>query len=253
MRRKIIAIDEEKCDGCGQCVPSCKEGALAVVGGKLKLVSEAFCDGLGACLGECPRDAIRVEEREADDFDQSAVERHLAATADPKLAVLPVLGQGHAGHGHGHSCPGSAHRTMAPAAPSARGQETASASQLRHWPVQLMLVSPQAAFLKGADVLLCADCVPFAYPDFHSKLLAGKALLVGCPKLDDLPFYAEKLGAIFAAAQPRSVTVARMEVPCCGGIAQAAVRAAAATCAKMPIEIHTFGVDGSPLSVVAAG
>ncbi len=271
MLRKIITIDESKCDGCGQCVPACKEGALQVIEGKARLVSEVYCDGLGACLGECPRDAIRVEEREAVAFDEAEVERHLAHAGGPPAPVmrLPVTttprgqhgeaGHGHGSHGHGGGCPGSAHRMLRPAAaPATVGQDASSTeSALSHWPVQLALVSPMAPFLRGADILVCADCVPFAIPDFHSRYLAGRVVLVGCPKLDDLDSYREKLAQIVTRAQPRSLTVLRMEVPCCGGIAQAALEARGER--PIPTEVHVIGVGGAvvevhrPRDVVAQG
>jgi NAD-dependent dihydropyrimidine dehydrogenase PreA subunit len=258
MRRKIIKIDESRCNGCGQCVPSCKEGALRVIGGKARLVSEVYCDGLGACLGKCPMDAISVEEREAEEFDEKGVERYHAAMSDVAAIahghgggcpgsvhrVLAPATQAHAHHGGG--CPGSAHRTLAPAAPNADASQAPSAgSCLGHWPVQLNLVSPRAPFLAGADLLVCADCVPFAVPDFHQRYLAGRAVVVGCPKLDDLEHYREKLREMLAQAKPRSVTVLRMEVPCCGGLAMAVAEARERALPGVPLEVHTVGVDGS--------
>jgi NAD-dependent dihydropyrimidine dehydrogenase PreA subunit len=259
MRRKIITIDESKCDGCGECVPACKEGALQVIEGKARLVSEVYCDGLGACLGECPKDAIRVEEREAEAFDEAEVERHLGHAAGRPapllqlpIAMTPRSPHGEVGHGHGGACPGSAHRMLrpaaAPTAASATGPAAASTeSALSHWPVQLALVSPMAPFLKGADILVCADCVPFAIPDFHARYLTGRVVLVGCPKLDDLDSYRERLAQILARAQPRSLTVLRMEVPCCGGIAQAALEARGER--PIPTEVHIIGVGGAVLEV----
>lgn len=196
--RKIVRIDEERCDGCGLCVPSCAEGAIRVIDGKARLVAEIYCDGLGACLGTCPRDAIAIEERVAEDFDPAAVERHLA----------------------GGSC-------------------------LSTWPVQLALVPPTAPFLAGADLLICADCVPFAVPDFHRRYLKGRAVLVGCPKLDNPGAYQEKLREIIGAARPASVVVLRMEVPCCGGIARAAIDAVSqAEHPNIPLEVQTVGIHG---------
>jgi hypothetical protein len=260
-------------------VQGCAEGALAIVDGKARLVSEVYCDGLGACLGECPRGAIRTELREAPAYDQAAVDVHLAKLGRkpaahghhaPAPAPAPAAAGGcacahgggeepaphhhhHHGHQHDHGaggCPGSRLRQLAPPAPAPAVERPAGAmapSQLRSWPVQLALVPPQAGFLKGADILLCADCVPFAVPDFHQKYLAGRVVLVGCPKLDNLAAYTQKLAAIYAVAQPRSVTVLRMEVPCCAGLAQAANRAKEAIGAELPVETVIVGIGGEEL------
>jgi NAD-dependent dihydropyrimidine dehydrogenase PreA subunit len=230
MRRKIIEIDEAKCDGCGQCVDACHEGALALVDGKAKLVKDSCCDGLGACIGDCPRDALKVVERDAPAFDEAAV-----AAARPR----PIA------HAHGGGCPGSALRSFPPSRPSesAIGEQPPESS-LGHWPVQLMLVPPQAPFLRGADLVVCADCVPFAVPDFHARYLADRAVVVGCPKLDDLGFYEEKLAQMVREAKPRRLTVLRMEVPCCRGIAQAAIQAALGSGQSFPVEEHVVGVRG---------
>ena len=249
MKRSIITIDEEKCDGCGLCVGSCHEGALAVIDGKARLVSEVYCDGLGACLAECPQGAIAIEEREAPAFDQQAVDRHLAKTQEP-AGGCQCHGGGHhqhEGHHHHHhaggGCPGAALRQMAPPAPAHSGD--AGPSQLATWPIQLRLVPPSAPWLQGANLLICADCVPFAVPDFHARFLTGRVVLVGCPKLDDNQANLEKLSAIYATAQPASVTVLRMEVPCCGGLAQAALLARELTGVPVPVEIVTIGIDGT--------
>jgi ferredoxin len=218
--RKIVAIDESRCDGCGECLPSCAEGAIALVGGKARVASDALCDGLGACIGHCPRGAITVVEREAAPFDEALVRRHgaPAVPARPRLAVVS----------------GDAHPS-----PCAAGD-----GRPRQWPVQLALVSPDAPHLRGADLLVCADCVPFAFPRFHDRLLAGRAVVVGCPKLDDAPDATRKLEAIFRTAGPRSVTVARMEVPCCCGISVAARRALAAAGLDVPVRDVVVGVGG---------
>lgn len=238
MKRKIIEIDEEKCDGCGQCIDACHEGALALVDGKAKLVTDTFCDGLGACIGDCPRGALTIVEREAPAFDAAAVE----AAQKPAPAPAHRHGHGHAGGG----CPGSAMRSFAPAAaaPASADLDAPPPSLLGQWPVQLMLVPPHAPFLKGADLVVCADCVPFTVPDFHARYLQGRAVVVGCPKLDDLDHYAEKLAAMVREARPRRLTVLRMEVPCCGGIAQAAVQAALGSGQDFPVEVHTAGIRG---------
>ncbi len=226
MHRKIIKIDEEKCDGCGLCVPSCVEGALQIVDGKAKLVSEVYCDGLGACLGECPQDALTIEERESDPFDEQAVQKQLSQKIQPA------------------ACPGSTLRTFNNKESITDIQEENRSSMLNHWPVQLMLVPPFAPFLKGANLVVCADCVPFAVPDFHQRYLAGRSVLIGCPKLDDIAFYRQKLTEIFREAQPASVTVLRMEVPCCGGIAAAVIDALDSVAPHIPLEVHTIGIKG---------
>ncbi len=242
--RKIIEIDESKCDGCGDCVSACAEGAIKIINGKAKLINDILCDGFGACLGDCHSGALKIVEREAPEFDETAVARHLAA----QQAAVPTA---HAPAGGG--CPGSAMRQFngppqpaapQPASPVQGGSQPAYPSLLNHWPIQLMLVPPGAPFLHGADLVVCADCVPFTVPDFHPRYLNGKAVLVGCPKLDDLSFYFEKLEAIFAQAKPSRITVLRMEVPCCGGIAQAAVQAREKAAPEVPLEVHTIGVRG---------
>jgi len=246
MQRVIVEIDEAKCDGCGECVPSCAEGAIRMVNGKAKLVGDELCDGLGACLGECPQGAIRVHEREAVPFDEAAVARHLGHAAHPAprrlLSVVQTAGEPSSG-----GCPGARSVDLGPtgAAPPVPGP--AGASQLSHWPIQLGLVSPQAAWLAGADLLLAADCVPFAYADFHRDLLSGRRVLVGCPKLDDVQAYVAKLVELFRSARPRSVTVAKMEVPCCGGIAWAAHEAVRLSGVAVPVSEVTIGVRGQRL------
>jgi NAD-dependent dihydropyrimidine dehydrogenase PreA subunit len=260
MLRKIVEIDESRCDGCGDCIPACAEGAIALVGGKARLSAEALCDGLGACLGECPQGAITVVEREAPAFDEVAVKAHLArvgrAAPEPHLPPAPgaaprrltVIEEPAAGGG----CPGSRSMTLPrrglAVVPSATGPSlpaSGAESRLGQWPVQLHLVPVEAPYFRGADLLVAADCVPFAYPRFHDDLLAGKALVVGCPKLDDLQAYVEKLSRIFAANGLRSVTVARMEVPCCAGISTAVQRSLAANDQEIAFRDVIVGVDGA--------
>jgi NAD-dependent dihydropyrimidine dehydrogenase PreA subunit len=242
MLRKIVQIDAEKCNGCGLCVPSCAEGAIKIVDGKAVLAADNLCDGLGACLGECPMDAIKVIEREADEFDEAAVEEHLKTIGRPSAP-------GHAhqpAHHHGHGgCPGSRAMTLAPEAPPAGGEEAgARQSRLGQWPVQLHLVPTSAPYFQNADLLIAADCVPFAYADFHKDFLAGKALVIGCPKLDDNSFYLQKLTELFRVSSIRSITVARMEVPCCGGIVMAARQALAASGKDIPFHQITVSIQG---------
>lgn len=240
--REIVHIDEEKCDGCGDCVPACAEGAIQIIDGKARLVADNLCDGMGACLGHCPRGAITVERRQADEFDEAAVGEHLADSPQQ----LQTLKQTQPGPPRAVGCPGSQVHQIANASSDAtnRLQQRPQQSHLGHWPVQLTLVPVQAPFLKGADLLICADCVPFAVPDFHQRYLAGRVVLVGCPKLDNLQAYYEKLREIFGQAGPSRITVLRMEVPCCGGIAQATLKARKETALETPLEIHTISIDG---------
>ncbi len=262
MRRKIVQIDETKCDGCGECIPSCAEGAIALVGGKARLSSDVLCDGLGACLGECPRGAITVVERDAEAFDEAAVKAHLdrlgkgpvapRPLAPPPAAPRPRLAIAQDAPGSQGGCPGSRPRTLPrrglAVVPSATGPALpgpGAESRLGQWPVQLHLVPVSASFFQDADLLVAADCVPFAYARFHEELLAGKALVVGCPKLDDVRAYAEKLGRILASNDVRSVTVVRMEVPCCGGISAAARHGLAASGKDLPLHDVVVGVDGT--------
>jgi Pyruvate/2-oxoacid:ferredoxin oxidoreductase delta subunit len=255
MLRKIVRIDEARCDGCGECISSCAEGAIALVGGKARLVSDVYCDGLGACLGDCPQGAITVVEREADAFDETAVAGHLAKLGRPLPAAhaAPHPAPAPAVHAHGGGCPGSAARELkrpglsvvkdgpGPALPAAPRQ---GGSTLSHWPVQLTLVPPHAPWLQGAHLLVAADCVPFAYAAFHADFLAGKKLVVGCPKLDDNQAYAAKLAELCARNDLASITVVRMEVPCCGGIAWAAREGVARSGKSIPIRDVVIGVDG---------
>ncbi len=236
--RKIVKIDEDKCDGCGVCVPACAEGAIKVINGKARLVAEVYCDGLGACLGDCPRDAITIEERPAEAFDEKAVEAHLAATRPAEQAAPPAS--------VGGGCPGSAMRNLnaAKPAPAADTDDDMPPSQLGHWPVQLQLIPPSAPFLQGTHLVICADCAPFVVADLHSRYLTGRSVLIGCPKLDDLEEYREKFRQLFAVAQLKSLTVLRMEVPCCAGLAHAAVEARNEVAPTLPTEVHTLGIRG---------
>jgi ferredoxin len=216
VKRKIIQIDETKCDGCGLCVPSCAEGALQIVDGKARLMAEVYCDGLGACLGECPNDALKVIEREAEDFDEKAVEDHLdklQAKSSPKIQEEPAMACG---------CPSAHIQTFTPASlPRGAKQPVppqSAPSALTHWPVQIRLVPPTAPFLKGADLLVAADCTPVAYPNFHRDFLNGKVVMVGCPKFDEVQTYVQKFKDIFSSAGIKSIEVVTMEVPCCQGL-----------------------------------
>lgn len=240
--RKIVVIDEEKCDGCGDCVPSCAEGAIRIIDGKARLIAENLCDGMGACLGECPRGAISIEERPADGFSPQAVEARKARGAAPPG---PPPG----------GCPGSALRVLG--APGARGPSPRdpavnpaapgeARSRLSHWPVQLALLPPGGRVFEDAHLLIAADCVPFAMPDFHERLLAGRTLAVGCPKLDDVRPYVEKLAQAFSRSNVLSVTVAHMEVPCCTGILRVVEAALERAGRKdIPLKGIIVGVDGT--------
>lgn len=244
MIRKIVEIDQDKCNGCGLCVPSCAEGAIKMINGKAVLSADNLCDGLGACLGECPQDAIRIIERDADEFDEAEVEKHLKESGKAPAASHGHLGQGQHEHGgHGGGCPGS--RAMSFEKPAGIAQESGSRqSMLGQWPVQLHLVSTTAPYFQEADLLIAADCVPFAYADFHKDFLAGKAVVIGCPKLDDNQFYTQKLTELFRNSTVKSITVMKMEVPCCGGIAIAARQALAASGKDIPYKEVTVGIRG---------
>ncbi|QGY41241.1 4Fe-4S ferredoxin [Pseudodesulfovibrio cashew] len=223
--RKMISIDEELCNGCGQCVPACEEGALAIVDGKAKLVKEIYCDGLGACLGDCPTGALKVEVREAEDFNPEAVAEHLKAQGrtvpghmpDPESLRLDKPAGGPRPMG---GCPGSAMQALTPCGQANVPTATAPAggSQLSHWPIQLRLVPPTAPFLKEADLLLTADCVAAAYPGYHAEFVPGRVVLMGCPKFDNQMEYVEKLAGIIGENDLKSITVLEMEVPCCSSM-----------------------------------
>jgi Pyruvate/2-oxoacid:ferredoxin oxidoreductase delta subunit len=245
--REVVRIDEELCDGCGECVPSCAEGAIAIVDGKARLVDEALCDGLGACLGHCPQGAITIVRADAEPFDEALAHSVAAAAPAPRPpAQAPPLA---AAHGHlqdGGGCPGSRTQQFAAADPVADGAPRPSA--LRHWPVQLHLISPAAPAYRGADVLLAADCVAYAAGDFHRDFLAGRALAIACPKLDSQQdAYVAKLAALIDGAEIRSLTVAIMEVPCCGGLVRLAQVAAAQARRSVPIRVVVVGVQGQVL------
>jgi NAD-dependent dihydropyrimidine dehydrogenase PreA subunit len=239
MKRKIVSIDQEKCDGCGLCVPACAEGAIKIVNGKAVLSADNLCDGLGACLGDCPRDAITIIEREADEFDEAAVEQHLGSTG------RQAGGHNHQHGHHGGGCPGSRSMSFKPSPPTEEKTEKGGTpSQLGQWPVQIFLVPPNATNFQNADLLITADCVPLAYADYHRDFLAGKAVVMGCPKQPDSSGYTDKLTQILRMSTIRSMTVLAMEVPCCGGLVAAAKQALAAGGKDIPLKVVTIGIKG---------
>jgi Pyruvate/2-oxoacid:ferredoxin oxidoreductase delta subunit len=241
--RKIVQIDEELCDGCGQCVPACAEGAIQIVDGKAKLMADKYCDGLGACLGECPNDALQVIEREAEEFDEAAVEELLRSREpleQPPEVTLPC------------GCPSAQVQSfmsqLAGQDDGQRASQPSSASALSHWPIQISLVPPGAPFLKGADLLVAADCTPFAYPNFHRDFLKGKTVMVGCPKFDDVQAYIHKFAQIFDTADIKSATVVVMEVPCCQGLPMIVEKAMEIARKKVPLEKVVISATGEVLS-----
>jgi len=278
-KRKIIKIDDKICTGCGECVPNCPEGALQLIDGKARLVSDLFCDGLGACIGHCPEGAILVEEREAEGYDEekvmeniirqgkNVIKAHLEHLKDhgateylgQALGVLKKKGiknplEGRCADVHGgaaHACPGSKIMDFRGDKKNHTHEEKSKVpegqSELRQWPVQIKLVSPFAPYLKDADLLIAADCVPFAYADFHDKLLKGKILLVGCPKLDDAKFYLEKITEILKNNNIKSLTCAHMEVPCCFGFVSLMEQAIIASGKDISLVEVNIGIKGDKL------
>ncbi len=243
MKRKIVSIDEEKCNGCGECIPNCAEGAIKIIDGKAKLLDDKFCDGLGACLGHCPQDAIRVIERDAQEFDEDAVKKHLNVTEEkPTLhkgvprGMMPGAGP--------RGCPGSMAMDFRSETSSNATTSQRQKPELRQWPVQLTLVSPQASYFKDADLLVAADCVPFAYPNFHQDFLAGKSLVIGCPKLDDVDFYIDKLTELIKTSNIKSITLVNMEVPCCFGLQRIVEEAVKKSGKVLPIRQTVITIRG---------
>lgn len=232
--RNIVKIDEDRCNGCGECISACAEGAIELVNGKAKLVSDVYCDGLGACLGHCPQDAITIEQRESIPFDEVATEKHLT---QKKQQDKPK----------GFQCPGSMVKMFDKADDADSAVTGDVRSQLGQWPIHLKLVSPNAPYFKNADMLLVADCVPFAMGDFHDKFLKGKAIAVGCPKLDDTRYYIDKLAEILKANDLNSLTVVHMEVPCCTGLVLIAQKAIDFSGLQMSFEDVTISLQGQVL------
>lgn len=258
MIRQVIQIDEEKCDGCGRCVNACHEGAIALVGGKARLIRDDYCDGLGDCLPSCPTGAITFVEREAAAYDEAAVQ------AAKQQAPTPMHGHSGCPGSRPHviapagGCPGSRPRMVSPAGgcPSAQPRAVAAApgaanasmegarpSAISSWPLEIKLVPINAPYFEGAHLLVAADCTAFAYGDFHRDFMSGRTTVIGCPKLDAVD-YSEKLQAIIESNNVQSITVARMEVPCCGGLEFATREALARSGKNIPFNVVTIGIDG---------
>jgi Pyruvate/2-oxoacid:ferredoxin oxidoreductase delta subunit len=255
--RKIVKIDEAKCNGCGACAIACAEGALKIINGKARLVSETYCDGLGACLGKCPQDAITIEERPAPVFDEIATGHHLAETRGKTITACPGSGVQQFERAAGHEeeklpcgCPAT---TVSRFECKESNPAADQPSTLAHWPVQLTLVPPGAPFLQGANVLLCGDCVAFAFGSFHRDFLKDHALLVACPKLDDFGAHQEKLTNILRQSDIKSLTVLHMEVPCCFGLVRMAQEAITASGKDVPLTDVTISVRGDIKSFSPAG
>ena len=275
MKRKIISIDENKCTGCGQCIPDCPEGAIQLIDGKARLISDLFCDGLGACIGTCPEGAISVIEREAAPYNEKTVMENIVRQGAPVIKAhlehlashgqtdlyneaieylkerkIDIPGNMHAGHLPLHTppaaCPGSAARSLPRFGSGVLRQPSENSdSELRQWPVQLKLLNPAAPYFDNADLLISADCVPFAYAGFHADLLRNKILIIFCPKLDsDLEGYVTKLAEIFSRHEIKSITVARMEVPCCGGVRSVVDKALERSAKKIPVSEKTITIQG---------
>lgn len=242
VKRKIIEIDEDKCTGCGACVTKCAEGALAIVDGKAKVVNEGFCDGLGACIGDCPEGALKIIERNAPEFDEEAVKEHLEEHElhAPKATIgsepcgcpshNPMLVKAVAGNPVHAKHHGSAHEELPP--------------ELTNWPIQWRLVRPDMPFFKGQDVLMAADCVPFALRDFHGKFLVGRPVIIGCPKLDEQQSYLEKLTDVISNSGLKSITIAHMEVPCCQGLQKIVTEAVRRSGKNIPVRTWIIGIQG---------
>ncbi len=244
IKRKIIKIDEELCDGCGQCVPGCTEGALQIVDGKARVVADKYCDGLGACIGECPTGALEVIEREADEFDEAAVEAYLAEKEKAKKDEKKMVFSG---------CPSAEIQAFTPAEPCREANipvdistdiPVKGESALSHWPIQIRLIPAKAPFLKGADLLIIADCCAVAFPALHSDLMKGKVVMMGCPKFDDAEAYIERFREIFNTAGIKSVTNVCMEVPCCSALPIIVMKGLEASGKKVPIKEVVISTRG---------
>ena len=265
VKRKIINIDESLCNGCEQCIPACPEQAIQMVdtpdGPKARLVKELYCDGLGACLGNCPTGALTIEEREADAYDDEATLERIKELAPDMVEVHKQHMVEHAAEtaqaapkSEGFVCPSARafqmDRKDERGHASGNGDSAHMPSQLQQWPVQLHLLQPAAPYFKNADLFIVADCVPFAYADFHQEFLKGegRALAVGCPKLDDTQVYLEKISQIFAVGRPRSIRVVKMEVPCCSGLVRLVEQALQIAGIDVPVTTTTISIKGEKLN-----
>ncbi|MBU0558292.1 MAG: 4Fe-4S binding protein [Bacteroidota bacterium] len=278
MLRKIIEIDESKCDGCGNCVPECHEGALQIIDGKARLISDLFCDGLGACIGHCPQDAMKVIEREAEPYDEmkvmdyivkggpNVIKAHLEHLREHeeyeylKIAVnylkeneldnpVAIAASSHSAQSHHGGCPGSKSMSFEKSAVKENEESGSRQSQLRQWPIQLHLVPPTAPYYKNSHLLLTADCVGFAYGDFHKDFMKEKSIAIACPKLDsNKQVYVEKLISMINDAQIQSITALIMQVPCCGGLLQMAQHAVESAERKVPLKVVVIGINGEVLN-----
>lgn len=233
VKRKIIKIDEEKCTGCGECVLSCAEGAIVIEGGKAKVVKDMYCDGLGACLGHCPEGALSIEEREADPFDEEAAKAYVASTRKDEP----------------HSCHSSRPMMLMPEAAPAAGDNP---SQLRNWPIQLHLAPEVTPAYKDASLLIAADCTGFSLGNVQRDFIAGRVAIIGCPKLDDVQFYIEKLSRIFSNNDIRDLTLIRMEVPCCGGLRRMVQEALRLSGKSIPLQEYIVERYGGKVVKVTA-
>jgi len=243
MKRDIVLIDQVKCNGCGECINNCAEGAIEIVDGKARMISEIYCDGLGACLGHCPQDAISIVHREAVDYDEDATNEHLKSLGREPLTEV---NQNAHDDVHASGCPSA--RIIQRERPAVNDKNTDVdnvQSMLMQWPIQLTLVSPEAPFLDNTELLIAADCVPFAYPRFHEKFLKDKTLVIACPKLDDVDFYIERLTGIFTKNSIKKITIVHMEVPCCFGLNHTVGEALKASKSDIPLEEVTIGIDGT--------
>ncbi len=269
MKRDVIRINEEKCTGCGDCIPRCPEGALQVIDGKARLISDLFCDGLGACIGTCPQGAIEVEQREAEPYDENKVMENIVKAG-------PNVIKAHLKHLNDHgqrellnqavnflkeknieipdykeesplpsSCPGSTMRYLSESKLKSSNQPQIFGAELRNWPVQLQLLNPNAPYLKNADLLIAADCAPFAYANFHQRFLKDKVLIIFCPKLDKtIDQYEDKLSEIFQMQDIKSISIVHMEVPCCSGIETIVKRALEKAAKNIIIKDYTISING---------
>ncbi|MFW9784553.1 MAG: ATP-binding protein [Candidatus Heimdallarchaeota archaeon] len=247
VKRKIIKIDEDLCTGCGNCVVDCAEGALKVIDGKARVINEIFCDGLGACISGCPEGALEIIEREALEFDEEAVEKHLESIEKNEQSEVKQLKQIVSEHAHQCGCPSA--QTMVFDEPKVQTELSGKLnSTLRQWPVQMHLINPRAPYYQGADVLLSADCVAFSYGDFHRDFLKHKSIAIACPKLDQgREVYIEKIKSLIDDAKINTLTVAIMEVPCCGGLLTLAQEGAKRANRKVPIKYVVVGIQGDIL------